>query len=102
MTKVLLPFSVLAGLAIAWIDSRPTWDDTAITVFALLAFAGIFASIEPRRPWLWALTVGIWTPSYSVLLAHNYSGLIAIAFPFVGAYLGAGMRRLIAAGARPE
>jgi hypothetical protein len=44
-----------AGLAIAWIDTRPHWDDTGITVGVLLAIpftlAGAYTGALIRRRW---------------------------------------------------
>lgn len=50
---ILLAASVALRLAIAWVDSRPKWDDAGAT-------AGVLGLIGPRRPWLWALGIGIW------------------------------------------
>lgn len=36
------------GLAIAFVDSQPHWDDTAITVVALTASAGFLSFFAPR------------------------------------------------------
>jgi hypothetical protein len=33
--------AVVLGLAIAWVDTRPGWDDTGITAFALAGAAGL-------------------------------------------------------------
>src|SRR5574339_470079 len=40
--KILLALAVLTGLFIAFVDSRPTWDDTGITVGAMLLSSGLF------------------------------------------------------------
>lgn len=29
-----------AGVAVAWVDTRPGWDDTGITAMAVLSVAG--------------------------------------------------------------
>src|SRR5689334_18066823 len=36
MQKILLAIAVIAGLFYAYVDSRPTWDDTGITVGIIL------------------------------------------------------------------
>lgn len=93
--------AVAAGASIAWMDTRPHWDDagiTAVTVFLASAVCGV---IRPTRAWLWALAIGLWIPMANVALHHTYESSIALAFAFAGAYAGAGLRRLTtrAAGA---
>jgi len=83
------------GLGIAYIDSRPIWDDAGITAGAVLLSCGLLAFFSPRKPWLWALAVGIWIPLAAVFFNHNYSGFLALAFAFAGAYGGALIRRLV-------
>jgi hypothetical protein len=53
---------LLSGLAIAFVDSRPTWDDTGITAAALVGSAVLATIVAGRRPWLVALLVGLPTP----------------------------------------
>ena len=88
MQKILLVVAVAAGLFIAFIDSRPTWDDTAITVFALLVAGGILGLLIKRRPWLYALALGMWLPLWEGIASHNFSMLIVLIFPFAGVYAG--------------
>jgi hypothetical protein len=104
---VLLFAAVTIGLAIAWVDSRPHWDDSGISAGALLLTAGVLGTIGPRRPWLWALGVGLWIPLYLIvdrLAAHNFtpeavSYVVILAFPMAGAYAGMALRRIMAAAA---
>ncbi|HEX9085788.1 MAG TPA: hypothetical protein VF836_13695, partial [Gemmatimonadaceae bacterium] len=73
-----------------------TWDDTGITAGAMMLVAGILGLAGPRRAWAWALAVGIWIPAYAVVRAQSlatFAMLIVLVFPFVGAYLGVGLRR---------
>ena len=51
---LLLMFAVGCGSVIAYIDSRPNWDDTGITAMAILLTSGAFAFAAPIRWWLWA------------------------------------------------
>ena len=95
LQKILAAFAVVAGMFIAFVDSRPTWDDTGITVFALLLVSGLLGMLGPKRPWLWALLVGIWLPLYYIITTHNFSLLITLLFPFLGAYAGMLVRNLI-------
>ncbi len=98
---VLLFAAVIVGLAIAWVDSRPHWDDSGITAGALLLSAGVLGLIGPRRPWLWALGIGVWVPGYIVvgqIASHTItlasaSYLVILAFPMAGAYAGMAIRK---------
>jgi hypothetical protein len=95
MQKILLAFAVLTGLFIAFVDSRPTWDDTGITAGAMLLSSGLFTLLGYRRPWLIALAIGLWTPLYETYLSRNFRLPGAILFPLfvlliptIGAYAG--------------
>ncbi|MGE5176708.1 MAG: permease prefix domain 1-containing protein [Hyphomicrobiales bacterium] len=97
---VLIAAAVI-GLAIATVDTRPTWDDTGVTAFALLASAGILGFVAPRRPWLWGTAIGIWTMGAAAAGAVHAgiaaaAFLLILAFPLAGAYGGALARRLLA------
>jgi hypothetical protein len=94
----LLVAAVALGLAIAWIDSRPHWDDAGITAGMLLLSAGALGLAGPRRPWLWALAVGIWIPATMIArtptLGNILGSFVILAFPFAGAYAGMALRRM--------
>jgi hypothetical protein len=97
--KILLALAILTGLFIAFVDSRPTWDDTGITAGAMLLSSGLFTVLGYRRPWLIALAIGLWTPLYETFLSHNYRLPGVILFPLVvllismlGAYAGWAVR----------
>jgi len=96
-TKILfivyLSLAVIAGLAIAWIDSRPNWDDTGITVLMVLVAASITGFLASQKPWLIAMLVSIWIPVFGIVSSHNYGGFIAIIPAFIGSYLGYFIRR---------
>lgn len=95
MQKLLYLIAPCLGLLIAYVDSRPTWDDTGISVLAVLAASGGLGLLGPKRPWLWALAVGIWIPLYAILWTHNYGAVLALVFAFVGAYTGAALRLVL-------
>jgi len=88
MQNLLLAFAVLAGLFSAYVDSRPTWDDTGILAFSILIVSGLIALLGYRRPWLIALAVGLWIPLRGAFVIHNYLSVLALVFAFVGAYTG--------------
>jgi hypothetical protein len=55
--RIPLAAAIVAGLTIGWVDTRPTWDDTGITVgLTLLSSAAIGAAVS-RRAWIAALGV---------------------------------------------
>ncbi len=102
----LLVLAISIGLAIAWIDSRPHWDDTGITAGSLLLSAGLLGLIGPRQPWLWALGIGIWIPAHQFVqhptLGSALGGCVILAIPMAGAYVGMAVRRAVAAIARNQ
>jgi len=87
--------SVIFGISIAWIDSRPTWDDTAITVFMVLITAFACGFIASRKPWLIALLVSIWIPLAGIILTQNAGGILALVPAFAGAYAGYWFKQII-------
>jgi hypothetical protein len=97
-TFVLLAVAVAGGLFIAWIDSRPNWDDTGITVGLVFSFAAMLGTASRRRPWLWGLAVGGWIPLAGLLLRGEPATLLALVAGMAGAYAGAGIRRLLDGG----
>ena len=88
MQKILLAIAVMAGLFFAYVDSRPTWDDTGITVGAVLLTCGLLALIGYQRPWLLALAVGAWIPLYEIITTQAYASIFAVIIAFIGAYGG--------------
>ena len=94
MWKVLLPIALVVGLLIAYLDSRPNWDDTGLTAMALLACSALCGALGPNRAWLWALAVGLWIPFLEIASTRNYGSLMAIPFAFAGAYSGGALRKM--------
>jgi len=98
LNAAVLAVGIAVGVAIAYVDSRPHWDDAGITAFALLGSAGLLGLIAPRRPWLWALCVGIWIPAHAIAKAPGPGSLmmlVILAFPLAGAYAGMFVRKLL-------
>lgn len=87
-TLVILVAALTAGLAIGYVDSRPTWDDTGITAGCIFLAAAILAAMRPRAAWLVGLAVGTPVLGYSVVLHGNFGSAIAIAIGLAGAGLG--------------
>ena len=92
MQNVLLAVAVLAGLFSAYVDSRPTWDDTGILAGGLLLISGLLTLLGHRKPWLIALAVGLWIPLHDIYLSHDFLMLLVLLFPLVGAYAGWAVR----------
>ena len=86
--SILLAVGVLVGLFSAWVDSRPTWDDTGILVMGLFLVSALLTLLGGRRPWLVALAVGIWIPLHDIYLSHDPWMLVVLLIPLVGAYSG--------------
>jgi hypothetical protein len=87
--------AIVAGLGIAWVDTRPGWDDTGISALAVVAVCALFGALRPHHAWVWALLVGVWIPALNIALHHNYGALMALGIALIGAYIGAGGRRLL-------
>jgi hypothetical protein len=99
---LLAVIALAVGIAIAWVDSRPTWDDTGITAVSLLGAAAIITALSGRRPLVWALLVGAWTPLLKIPASGNPAPLLALGFAVVGSLIGYGLARLSPrSGARP-
>jgi hypothetical protein len=88
MQNILLSIAILAGLFFAYVDSRPTWDDTGILAGGLLLISGLLTLLGHRKPWLIALAVGLWIPLHGIYLSHDFRLLLVLIFPLVGAYGG--------------
>ena len=80
--------AIAAGAGIAFVDSRPGFDDTGVTAAALLAAAALAAALAARRPWLWAVLVGAWVPVLEIPATGSPAPLVALAFSGVGAAAG--------------
>ena len=78
------------GLAIAWVDTRPGWDDTGITaaLLAIVAAAGSLAGVPPLL--VAALAAG---PMLVAELSAGTGVLLAIPIALAGGYVGAFFRR---------
>jgi len=88
----------VAGLVIGYIDSRPGWDDTAITAVLLALAAGLATTLDPRRWLLWTAIVG----GPIVLLEVPPSGSPAPMAALVFAGIGAAAGWLAARGSGPR
>ena len=101
MQKVFVALGIAAGCFIAYVDTRPNWDDTGITAGLLLLSAGLLTLLGYRRPWLMALAVGIWIPLYYIYRSHDWAMLIVLVIPLIGAYAGRAANLVIRMVFRP-
>jgi hypothetical protein len=98
----LLTLATLDGLSIAWIDSRPGWDDTGVTVGLLVLSAGFWSLFARRRAWAIALAVGAWIPAAALAKGGDVRFLAILIFPAAGAYAGGAIGRVIRGTAAPD
>lgn len=80
--------ATIGGLAIAYMDSRPGYDDTGVTAVLLISVTAVAAAIGGTRPWLWAILVGAWTPIIEISSGGSTGSLLAIVFAGLGAAIG--------------
>jgi hypothetical protein len=101
---LLSPLVLAGGIFIGYADSHS--DDEFVTIGILVGFTFLLGVLGPRRPWLWAVLIGIWVPlldsilpkvglaptrpgeSFGLLSALAVVALV-LAVCFTGAYAGA-------------
>ena len=83
------------GMTIAWIDSRPNWDDAGISVFMVLLAGLLCGYLASQKPWVIALAVSLWIPLFSIISTQNYGAFLALIPGFIGAYAGWLVKKLI-------
>jgi hypothetical protein len=83
-----LAIALAMGIVIGFVDSRPGWDDTGITVVSLLLASGVAAGVAGRVPWLIALATGIWVPLFELSGLASGGPVLAVAFSGLGAAIG--------------
>lgn len=93
---IALLLALAIGMGIAWIDSRPGWDDSGVTAGLVFLCSAVLGAAAPRYPWAWALAIGGWIPLVEIGQSHNTGALLALAIAFVGAYAGWGARAAFA------
>jgi hypothetical protein len=101
-TRIALVAGAAGGLLVAYVDSRPTWDDTGLTAAALLAIAAVVSFAVRRHPWLSALVVGSPTVLFEVAQTGETGALLALVFSGLGAAIGFGLSRPVVAQLRPS
>lgn len=94
-TLVVVAIAAAVGAVIGFVDSRPTWDDTGVTVGALLLAALVLALIRPRAAWMIALAVGLPVVLFNTVARGGFGSVAAIGFSAVGAGIGYGIGRAL-------
>lgn len=79
-------FAFTIGLLIAFVDTSPYWDDTAVTAFAIFVSAFTSTFFRPRQAWLWSIIIGGLPFLFNVVKAHNFQSALGFVFSFAGAY----------------
>ena len=92
---VLLALAAACGAGIAWVDTRPGWDDTGITAFVVFGMSALFAALAPSRAWLFALAVGGWIPTLGLARHANPTSLLALGIAGAGALAGVIASRIV-------
>jgi predicted cobalt transporter CbtA len=99
-----IPLVVLAAAFTGWVDLHS--DEVQPTVALLMLFTALLAFARPRRPWRWALLMGVAVPLAYVVAPllgvapraqpePNLSAtLIALIPAMIGAYAGVALRYL--------
>jgi hypothetical protein len=85
--------ALLAGVVIAWIDSRPTWDDAGISAGLVLLTTGLFTVLGV--PPLAAMLLVSGPLVLVALLAGNAAALLALLVAAVGAAGGLLVRKAV-------
>jgi hypothetical protein len=117
VTGLLVCLALAGGIFVGYADSRS--DDEFITLGILVGFSFLLGLLGPRRPWLWAVLIGIWVPlldsalpklglaptrpgeSFGFLTALAVTALVltvCFAGAYGGAFLGRAVRRSVHAG----
>ncbi|MES2304564.1 MAG: hypothetical protein V4558_03615 [Gemmatimonadota bacterium] len=80
--------AIAAGSVIGHFDSQPTWDDTGVTVGAVLLSSLVLAAMQPRWAWLIGLGVGVPVLVMNVMATGSYASIAAVGFALLGAGIG--------------
>jgi hypothetical protein len=94
-----LAVALATGLAGAYLDTRPGFDDTGLLVFALLIGGTVAAAVAGRVGPLWIATliaaVGLPVPVAELAAGGSAASLAAVAVAAIGVAAGVGITRLL-------
>lgn len=83
-----LLLAVIAGGAIGYFDSRPSWDDTGITVFAVILVSLFLSALQPRAALVVGVAAGVPVLVMNRIASGSWAALPVVAFALLGAGLG--------------
>ena len=86
MIPALLSLGV--GCLIGYAHSRPTWDDTGLTVGSIFLTSLLIAAWRSRTAWLTSLHIGTPVLGFNVIAHGNLASSIAIVIALVGSAVG--------------
>jgi hypothetical protein len=90
--------ALLYGAVLAWIDTRPNWDDTGISAALVVAGSAVLAAMAPSLWPVIALAVTLPLVAANVAGTGTWAAVLAIPFGLVGALVGWLPRKVAAHG----
>ena len=84
------------GCGIAWVDTRPNWDDAGVTAGALFLAGGLTAVLGLR--WWWAALLVAGPMALAEGRSAGWTVLVMLGFPTAGSVVGAALRRVLRVG----
>lgn len=92
---ILIILSLLAGLIIGWIDTRPRWNDTGITVALIFISSFILGIFSNRNAWVIALIIGLCITTLNFLVSNRIDSAVSILIALAGAYGGVLLKKIV-------
>jgi uncharacterized membrane protein (UPF0136 family) len=93
---VISAIALLVGAGIGYVDSRPHWDDTGITVGVLILVGGLLGYLRPRSFWITGLLLGLPVLTFNYFLHGNLQSLAALVVSLIAAMVGGLIGRSVA------
>ena len=94
-----LAIALATGIAAAYIDTRPWFDDTGVLVVGLVAGGVVAALVAGRAAIGWAvllvLATGLPVPAAEMAGGGSPASLLALAFAAAGVLIGTAATRLV-------
>ena len=94
VNAIIITAAAILGAGIAYVDSRPGWDDTGITAGSVFLAAAALSFARPRLAPAIALGIGAFIPIVEITRDGNYGSLLAMGIAIVGVLCGAGARMM--------
>ena len=94
---ILIVIALLAGSIIGWVDTRPHWNDTGITIGLIFISSFILGLFAGRNAWILALIIGLCITSLNYLVSGRFDSAVSILISLAGVYGGVSLKYLIKA-----